>query len=335
MQSTSKVTARQIRSFEGPYLKWSSGTEAAEAISVSSPENLVPDSLVFIASRELLESALKTASLLIVEQKVSIENIQLASHQALWTTPALKAALVLVLPLFDPRKKIQDTPISAGAHIHPTAQVGAGTRIDAGAVIGAYAKIGANCYIHSNAVVEAFCQIGDRCILQAGCVIGSDGFGYATDKIHHKVPHIGITVLEDDVEIGAGTMIDRGTIGETRIGSGTKFDNLCHVAHNCQIGKRGLFAAGFMVAGSSKIGDDFSCGGDVIVTDHVQVANKVSIGGRGVITKDVQAPGAYTGYPLEPVREGLKTIQNLRHLSKMRQDIKTILKKLGIEQEQG
>lgn len=337
MHSPGLVTARQIRLLEGPYLKWVHGNDLAHAHGVCSPEMPESDHLVLVSKPEDLENALKKATLIVVEnnstfKKIDLAQIELSPQQALWQTPAIKAAMVLLLPLFDPRNRLHDLPISAGAHIHPTAQIGEGTKVDAGAMIGAFVLVGKNCHIHSGVVIEPYCQIGDRVILQANCVIGSDGFGYATgpDKVHHKVPHIGKVIIENDVEIGGGTVIDRGTIGETRIGSGTKIDNICHIAHNCQIGKRGLLAAGFMMAGSSTIGDDFMCGGDVVVSDHVTICNSVSIGGRGVVTKNITKPGAYTGYPLEPLRDGLRTLQNLRHLSSIRKNLDLVLNKLNL-----
>lgn len=337
MQSNTPVTARQIRALEGPYLKWAHGHEEATAQGVATPDTLRGPSLVFIGHQDLLKSASLTASILIVESKIKTDGIELGAHQALFTTPSLKAAMVLVLPLFDPRQTVQEPLISPGAHIHPTARIGEGTRIEAGAVIGAHAQIGKNVRIQSGAVVQSFCIVGDHCRLASNCTIGADGFGYATDPQghHHLVPQIGIVVLENHVDIGAGTTIDRATIGETRIGEGTKFDNLCHVAHNCKVGKHGLFAGGFMIAGSTTIGDHFVGGGDGIVTDHVTICDRVTIGGRAAVTKDITVPGMYTGYPLEPLKDGLKTIQNLRHLTSLRQQVRLISKRLGMAEDQG
>ncbi|MFN7727850.1 MAG: UDP-3-O-(3-hydroxymyristoyl)glucosamine N-acyltransferase [Bdellovibrio sp.] len=336
MQSNIQVTARQIRALEGPYLKWASGSESAVAKGLSTPEKLQESQLVFIGKAEALKAASLHASILIVENQIKTDDLEIKVHQALFKTPSLKASMVLILPLFDPRQQIKDPLLSPGAHIHSTAVIGEGTQVDAGAVIGAFAKIGQNCRIHSGAVVMDFCEVGNHCTLSPNCTIGSAGFGYATDPQghHHHVPHIGIVVLEDHVEVGSGTTIDRATIGETRVGQGTKFDNLCHVAHNCKIGKHGLFAGGFMVAGSSVIGDHFVAGGSALITDHVTICDRVTLGGRAAVTKDIKTPGAYTGYPLEPLKDGLKTIQNLKHLTNLRQQIKLISKRLGMAAEQ-
>lgn len=336
MQSAIKVTATQLRTLEGPYLKWQGGSSKAFAHGVGQPGALQPQQLAFVANLDFLEIALKTASLLIVEDKTLPQTLDLRDDQALWSTPSLKAAMVTVLPLFDPRRLHTPSPlVSAHAHIHPTAQIGARTRIEAGVSIGAGARIGDDCHLHANVVIEDFCEVGHRCVLHAGTVIGSDGFGFTTDPQgrHHKIPQIGIVVLEDDVEMGANCAVDRATLGETRIGQGTKFDNLCHIAHNVKIGKHGLFAGGAMVAGSTTIGDHFMIGGGSLVTDHVTICDRVIIGGKAGVTKNITKPGAYTGYPLEPMKDALRTIQNLSHLTEMRQQLKQVAKRLGIPDE--
>ena len=337
MQSAIKVSAAQITSLQGPTLVWQGGSANAFAIGVGTPQALAVSQLAFVSDLQLLTTALEKASLLIVENKIlpALATLKLSDQQALWSTASIKTAMALVLPLFDPRQNITNSAISPQALIDPTAKIGQRSKIAAGAFIGAFAVVGDDCDIRSGAVIEAFCQIGSRCIIHSHAVIGADGFGFATSAQghHHKIAQIGIVVLEDDVEIGAGTTIDRATIGETRIGQGTKFDNLCHVAHNCQIGKHGLFTASFTMAGSTTIGDHFVCGGSVDVTDHIQICDRVMIGGRAAVTKDITQPGAYTGYPLEPLRDGLKTTQNLTHLTKMRQQLKMISKRLGITEK--
>jgi UDP-3-O-[3-hydroxymyristoyl] glucosamine N-acyltransferase len=335
MQSAIKVTAAQLRSLEGPYLTWQGGSDTSSAVGVGTPDSLLPSQLAFVSNPQFLATALEKASLLIVEEKILPGTLDLRSDQALWSTPSLKAAMALVLPLFDPRRTVQDPLISPQAFLHPTAKIGVRTRVLPGAVIGAHAEIGDDCVIHSGAVVEAFCRVGSRCVIHANAVIGSDGYGYVTDPKgrHHKIPQIGIVVLEDEVEIGACTTIDRATLGETRIGFGTKFDNLCHVAHNCQIGKYGFFTAGFIVAGSTKIGDHFMCGGGTAVADHIEICDHVTLGGRSAVTKNITKPGAYTGFPVEPMRDGLRTLQNLTHLTEMRQQLRMVMKRLGLSED--
>jgi len=155
----------------------------------------------------------------------------------------------------------------------------------------------------------------------------------AHDQRQHKIPQLGIVVLEDFVEFGANCAVDRATLGETRIGEGTKFDNLCHVAHNCQIGRHSVYAAGFFVAGSSTIGDHFMVGGTTAVGDHLQISDNVTLGGRSVVTSDIPKAGAYAGYPLEPFAEARRTLVNLTYVTKMRKQLLQIQKHLGLKEE--
>jgi UDP-3-O-[3-hydroxymyristoyl] glucosamine N-acyltransferase len=336
MQSTIKVTLDSLKKHEGPFLKFRAGHQDCVASSATSPEHISsPDSLVFVSKKEFLTLSLEKAKILILEEPLFTESLctQLRADQALFTTPSLKAAMVLVLPLFDKRNLIQDALISQQAFVHPTAIIENHTRVAPGASIGAHVKIGAHCHIHSNVVIEAFCEIGDHCEIHSGTVIGSDGFGYATHPVtkdHHKVPQIGNVIIEDHVEIGANCAIDRATLHSTIIRKGTKIDNLVHVAHNCELGAQGLYAAGFMTAGSTKVGARFMCGGDVVLADHITLCDNVTLGARSAVSKSITEPGAYTGYPVEPLKDGLRTIQNLTNLTKMRKELAEIRKKLEL-----
>lgn len=339
MQSAIQVTLEHLKKLEGPFLKFRAGLNDCLAKSATAPEHLGDkdhiDPLVFVGKKEFLSVSLEKANILILEDALFSEDLcsELKKDQALFTTPSLKAAMVLVLPLFDKRRLIQDALISPQAFVHPTAIVGTQTRIAAGATIHAHVKIGAHCHIHSNVVIEAFCEIGDHCEIHSGTVIGSDGFGYATHPVtndHHKVPQIGNVVIQDHVEIGSNCAIDRATLHSTIIHKGTKIDNLVHIAHNCELGEQGLYAAGFMTAGSTKVGARFMCGGDVVLADHITLCDNVTLGGRSAVTKSITEPGAYTGHPLEPLKDGLRTIQNLTNLTKMRKELAEIRKKLEL-----
>src|SRR5262249_36307641 len=154
--------------------------------------------------------------------------------------------------------------ILPGAVVEDGACIGDGTWIGSNAVVEHHAIVGQRCRIHSNAVLGHHCELGNSCIVHSNTTIGSDGFGFvqSNNGPQLKVPQVGNVVVSNNVEFGGNCAIDRGTIGSTTIGEGCKFDNLCHVAHNCQIGAHGLFAGGFFVAGSSTIGSFFSCGGN-------------------------------------------------------------------------
>jgi UDP-3-O-[3-hydroxymyristoyl] glucosamine N-acyltransferase len=243
--------------------------------------------------------------------------------------------MAVILPDFDPRKDLDQPPsLSASAYIHPCAQVHPSAKIGPNAFVGAFAQIGAKTQIGPGAVIESFCQVGANCVIGANTVIGHSGFGYVEDTqkgYHLPIPQIGNVIIEDFVEIGACCTIDRATLGSTKIGAHTKLDNLVHIAHNCEIGRSCLITAGFTLAGSSKIGNFFVCGGNVSVSDHVKICDGVMIGGLSGVVSDITQPGKYKGYPLQNLSDGLKTLQNLRHLSRFRKDLNLIKKKLGLE----
>ncbi len=226
----------------------------------------------------------------------------------------VRAAFARVLGAFAP-------PTRAGKGIHPTAvvaadvtlgrdltlgplvvveagaEVGDRTALLAGVTVGARARIGADCVLHPNVTVYPDTIIADRVIIHGGAVIGSDGFGYAAeDGVHLKIPHLGRVVIEDDVEIGANATVDRGTLGETRIGRGTKIDNLVQVAHNVMIGEGVIVVAQVGISGSVTIGPGVLLAGQAGVTDHRTIGAGARVLGRAVVAKDVP-PGATVSGP--------------------------------------
>jgi UDP-3-O-[3-hydroxymyristoyl] glucosamine N-acyltransferase len=185
----------------------------------------------------------------------------------------------------------------------------------AGVVIGDGCSIGRDCFFHPNATVYAGVQIGQRVLVHANAVLGSDGFGYAREAGRWiKVPQLGTTVIEDDVEVGAGTTIDRATLGVTRIGARTKIDNLCHIAHNCTIGQDVAIAANCGIAGSTSVGDRCVIAGNVGISGHLTIGADVRLGGGTVVLKDVIEPGDYMGHPLLEKRRFLRLLRVLRGL---------------------
>ncbi len=175
--------------------------------------------------------------------------------------------------------------MAAGATVEAGAVIGARTVLCAGSFVGRDAVIGADCYLHPNSAVLERCSVGARCVLQAGSVVGSDGFGYAWDgSRHRKIPQKGIVRIEDDVEVGANSAIDRATLGETVIGRGTKIDNLVQVGHNVVIGEDSLLCGQSGIAGSSRLGRRVTLAGQVGVGDHVTIGDgTIATGQAGVI----------------------------------------------------
>ncbi len=305
------------------------------------PERADAQSLVFAADAAMLQTALAAGAGAIVLPLTLESLIPEGAAPAFLFTPALKLAMAQVLQRFfdDPRAKFGPVPsvdprafvapdavlgegvaIAAGAFVGRRVVLGRGTLIGPGCVIEDDARIGADTLLHALVFVGQRCQVGDRCEIHPHTTIGCDGYAYAQDEAgrHHKVPQLGIVVVEDDVEIQANCAIDRAAFDETRIGQGTKIDNLCHIAHNCKIGKHVLLTGGFFVAGSSTVGDHCVMGGRTTLTDHVNVCAGVQLGGLSAVTKDVTEPGVYSGYPLQPLKKFLRTTSSLVHLPEMR-----------------
>lgn len=238
--------------------------------------------------------------------------------------------------------------VEPGALVHPEAQVDAsacvraGAVIDAGARVGARSSIGPTAYVgrhaelgddvllHAGAKVLDRCVVGDRVILQAGAVIGSDGFGYAPDaeKRRHKIPQVGIVVLEADVEVGANSTIDRATFGETRIGRGTKIDNLVQVAHNVVTGEDCVIVSQSGIAGSTRLGRRVIMGAQTGMVGHIEIADDVTLGARGAFGQDVAVSGVYSGAPAIPHRQWLKATLIGYQLPELRRRLQSLEKRL-------
>jgi UDP-3-O-[3-hydroxymyristoyl] glucosamine N-acyltransferase len=208
--------------------------------------------------------------------------------------------------------------------IGPDAEIGEKTRIGAGCAIARGVKIGRDCEIYPKVTIYAGATLGDRVTVHAGAVLGSDGFGYVRDPKsgrYEKFPQVGRLVIEDDVEIGANTTIDRGALDETRIGQGTKIDNLVHIGHNCRLGQNVVIAAQTGLSGSIVIENEVVLGGQVGIGEHARIEEGVMLGGQGGVlpNKVLRGKGvAFWGTPAQPVREYLKQLAALARLGKKR-----------------
>ncbi len=201
-------------------------------------------------------------------------------------------------------------------------EIGSGTSIGAGSVIGANVIVGNDCELHPNVTIYPGTRLGNRVVIQAGAVLGSDGFGYVCDKEtghYEKFPQIGRLEIEDDVEIGANSTIDRGALDVTRIGRGTKIDNLVHVGHNAQIGEDVVIAAQTGLSGSAVVQNNVVIGGQVGIADHVRIEEGAILGAQSGIpsNKIIRGKGiVFWGTPARPIREYLKELAVLARLAK-------------------
>jgi len=220
----------------------------------------------------------------------------------------------------------ENITIGPCAVVEDNASLGRGSRIDAGAVIGAGVRIGAECHIYPRVVIYPGSTLGDRVVVHAGVVLGSDGFGYVRDSTtgaYTQFPQQGTLVIEDDVEIGANTTIDRGALAETRIRRGTKIDNLVHVGHNCDIGEDVILVALTGISGSSSVGKGAVIAGQVGIGDHAHVGEGVILGGQAgvlsgkTVTNEGLRPGTVLwGTPARPLKQVLREIAVVSRLAK-------------------
>lgn len=239
------------------------------------------------------------------------------------------------------------TGIHPTAVIHPTAklgenvticphvvidggvQIGSGTFIGAGSTIGADVCIGCDAVIYQQVTIREGCSLGDRAVIQPGAVIGSCGFGFTTDRmgVHSKLNQVGTVSIDNDVEIGANTTIDRARFKATRIGCGTKIDNLVQLAHGVVIGKHSLIIAQTGIAGSSQIGNHVILAGQVAVNGHITIGDQVVIAACSGVTKSIKKPGRYAGYPAMELGDYNKNQVLLRNIAKFVQDLQALKSK--------
>lgn len=189
-----------------------------------------------------------------------------------------------------------------------------GVSVEAGSVIGD------DCIIYPNVVIYDGCRVGNRCIIHSGVVIGSDGYGFATQGgEHHKIPQIGIVRIEDDVEIGAGTTIDRAALGETVIGEGTKIDNLVQIGHNVKVGKHCLLVSQVGIAGSTELGDHVAVAGQSGFSGHLKIGNRVQVAAKSAVLDDVPDDTKVMGSPAVPFTEFARRQAALKKLARRKQ----------------
>ena len=287
-----------------------------EISRVASIEDATPDSVVFATDLSTLGKALRSATGAVLANVRQRTAETADDARVIWVAdPRYAFSLVA--------QKLGGSVRAGGAHpsavVGPNVSVGAGTSIAAGAVIEDGVVIGADCVIGPNVTVLAATILGNRVTVQAGAVLGSTGFGYARNAESGEYllfPQQGTLRIEDDVEIGANTTIDRGALGETKVGRGTKIDNLVHIGHNCVIGENVIIAAQTGISGSSVVEDGAILGGQVGIGEHATVGAGVILGGgAGVLSgKKMRGPGeVFWGRPARPLKEYLRDLARMKH----------------------
>lgn len=304
--------------------------------SVASSHAAGPDALVFAEEAEALKAALASAAGAVLTTAALAGHVADDKPLLIAKYPRLQfaraAQLLRAGPTacgIDPAAVVAATArlgaevsIGAGAVIGEGASIGSRSSIGAGAVIGEGVVIGSGCRIYPRAVFYPGTTLGDRVVVHAGAVLGADGFGYVRDPAtgeYLQFPQQGTLVLEEDVEVGANSTIDRGALDETRIGRGAKIDNLVHIGHNCRIGANVVIAAQTGISGSSTVGDGAMLGGQVGIGDHASVGAGVILGGQAGILPHKKLEGAgllFWGTPAKPVKAYLRELAAVARLTR-------------------
>lgn len=311
--------------------------------SLSPIDHIVAGSLVFAEGQANIQLAEQSEAAAILVK----ENVVSAIKPVIQVPHPFKAFIQL-LNMFYPEKKpapgvhpnaviADDVHLAPGCSIGPYVVIGSGSSVGEGSVIkahvtiGAHVSIGSNTTLHPHVTIYDRTQIGSRVSIHASTVVGSDGFGYTWVDGHHlKVPHVGHVIIEDDVEIGANTVIDRATLGATVIGSGTKIDNLVQVAHSVRLGKHNILCAFTGIAGSSASGDNVIFAANVGVSDHVRIDDGVVLGARAGVPpgKHLRKGNVYLGNPARPRDKALEQELAVTRIPFIRKNLKALSEKV-------
>lgn len=335
-----KLTTAEIAALVGGTL---TGGETVEIHRVASLENAGESEIAFLEKPEFADAAKqsKPACLLIPENMetdfsfptIRVKNPKLAFakvaeklHPFEWRTGWHKTANIAE------NTDVRASFIGAFVSIDEKSSVGESTQIFDGTRIGKNVSIGKCSIVHPNVVIYDNVTIGNNCIIHAGSIIGADGFGFVRDGANGyvKFPQIGTVVIEDNVEIGAGTCVDRGALGETRIGEGTKIDNLVQIAHNVQVGKRVVIASQTGISGSTVLEDDCVIGGQVGMGDHARVKTGAIIGSQaGILPGKIVREGVWWGTPVQPLDEYKRQNAHVKGLARLRDEVKELKKQIA------
>ncbi len=337
-------TAQQIAAYTGGTVE---GDENVTVSTFAKIEEGTKGALSFLANLQYEHYIYDTESSVVLVNKdfqpsrpvkatlVRVDNAyeSVAKLLQLYQSMEQKRTGIDSLAYIAPTAKIgKDVYIAPFAVVGDNAVIGDGCQLHPHATVGENAKVGENTIMYSNSVVYHDCVIGNNCILHAGCVIGADGFGFApTSEGYEKIPQIGIVTIEDNVEIGANTCIDRSTMGSTYVRKGVKLDNLVQIAHNVEVGAHTVMSAQSGIAGSTKVGQWCMFGGQVGIVGHLHIGDKVYCGGKTGITGDKIAKKgnvSFMGYPGVEPREFAKQSAALKQLPDLLKEIQVLKREI-------
>ena len=342
-----EFSAKQIAAFvQGEIV----GDENATVHTFAKIEEGVPGALSFLSNPKYTPYIYETKSSIVLvnkdfipEQPISATLIKvnnayesLAKLMTLYEQSHPKRVGIDPLAYVAPTAQIgKDVYLAPFACVGDGAIVGDGTELHPHATVGRNAKVGANCILYAHATVYHDCIVGNNCIMHAGSVVGADGFGFApTPDGYEKIPQIGIAILEDNVEIGANTCIDRATMGATVIHKGVKLDNLVQIAHNVEVGTNTVMASQVGVAGSTKVGEWCMLGGQVGVAGHITIGDKVNLGAQSGAPGSIKANQQLIGTPPMEMKPYFKSQAVFRKLPDMYKEIDALRKELNELKEQ-
>jgi UDP-3-O-[3-hydroxymyristoyl] glucosamine N-acyltransferase len=342
-----EFSAKQIAAFvQGEIV----GNENATVHTFAKIEEGVPGALSFLSNPKYTPYIYETKSSIVLVNKdfipeqpinatlIKVNNAyeSLAKLMTLYEQSHPKRVGIDPLAYVAPTAQIgKDVYLAPFACVGDGAIVGDGTELHPHATVGRNAKVGANCILYAHATVYHDCIVGNNCIMHAGSVVGADGFGFApTPDGYEKIPQIGIAILEDNVEIGANTCIDRATMGATIIHKGVKLDNLVQIAHNVEVGANTVMASQVGVAGSTKVGEWCMFGGQVGVAGHITIGDKVNLGAQSGAPGSIKANQQLIGTPPMEMKPYFKSQAVFRKLPDMYKEIDALRKELNELKEQ-
>lgn len=318
-----KFTAKEIAAYVGGTVD---GDEEISVSTFAKIEEATQGSLTFLANPKYISHIYTTgASIVLVNNDFTPEH---PVKPTLVRCANAYESLAKLMTLHASMEKRQAV-VSSLAYVSGSATIGQNVTIEPFAFIGDYVTIDDDTIIHAHVCIYPGCRIGKRCILHSGCVIGADGFGFAPQaEGYEKIPQIGIVVIDDDVEVGANTCIDRATMGETRISQGVKLDNLVQIAHNVVVGQNTVMAGQSGIAGSAKVGEWCMIGGQAGISGHINMGNRVQVGAQSGITGNVRDDKVLFGYPAIEHRKYARCNAVFRNLPDMAQELSELKKEV-------